>query len=383
MSLTLFDWSIAIICLLIIYPYFIYPCILALFNLCAKRIMPRVNSSDNIQAVSMSVITPCFNTADCIEEKIKNLLALKAPQGKVEFIMVSDHSSDETDNIIKQYEKIKLIRTPERYGKERALNYALKQAEGEVIVLTDCTTFMREDGLNVIEKAFQSSDVGVVSSYDDLPTTNKTPEYFYVNLEMWIREQESKYGYLVSASGSLFAARQSLCLENPHNLPSDFHVTLTALNKGFKCVQDNQLKARYQSSPKTNKEFERRVRTYIHGFRTLSNYKNLLNIKTHPLMSWMLFSHKIIKWLTATFLLLIFAISGLGMLYGSGLCIIVFSMFSVLSLITIIGSKPTLARFLPLSTKVSMLVQGLLASIVAFRRFKRGQYMDVWQPTTR
>ena len=382
-QLSFMDWAILVGIFFLFYPYVVYPLLLTL----AAKIFGKTPPTPDMTTPVISILVPCYNAEDNVEFKIKNLLDLDYPKDNLELILVSDFSEDRTDDIIQQYAQkhaeIKFLRTPERYGKEKALQMALQEARGEVIVLNDCTTFMKPDALQVVAKAFSDPEVGVISSVDMIPSDNKTPEYYYVKFEMYVRALESKIGSLPSSSGSLFAARRHLCMDNPNHLPSDFYVTLSSLAAGYRTVQVTELEATYASSKKSSAEFDRRVRTFIHGYRTLAHHKGLMSPFKHPLISWMLFSHKVIKWATSFTLTLIYIFSFIGMMTGSLFAPPIFFVGSIVGALGCAGFSPNIREKYPIVSKIHMTLGGLFASIVAYKRFKEGKYMDIWQPTSR
>ena len=93
---------------------------------------------------SVSVVMAVYNGAAMIRRKLDVLMALDYPRSLLEIIVVSDGSTDETDAIVREYERnpgvaparLRLIRVP-KGGKAAALNPALAAATGEIIFFTD------------------------------------------------------------------------------------------------------------------------------------------------------------------------------------------------------------------------------------------------------
>ncbi len=80
----------------------------------------------------VSIIIPVYNEEKTLEETLLNL------QFKwiKEIIIVNDGSTDNSLNIIKEF-PVKLINLKKNYGKGDAVNYGLKWADGEIIMLVD------------------------------------------------------------------------------------------------------------------------------------------------------------------------------------------------------------------------------------------------------
>src|SRR5262249_35997010 len=155
--------------------------------------------------------------------KIDNALAIDYPG--LEVIVASDCSTDRTDDIVREYagRGIRLVRAPERLGKENAQEYAIRAAQGDIIVFSDVATWIPADALRKLASYFQTPGVGAVSSEDRFidQQGGVAGEGVYVRYEMWLRRMESNLAGLVGLSGSFFAARRSICLDWDIHSPSD------------------------------------------------------------------------------------------------------------------------------------------------------------------
>ena len=80
----------------------------------------------------------------------------------LDFIFVSDGSSDGTDDMIENSvdEQIHLIRLQQRLGKTMGLNQAVFQAEGEIIVFSDANAMYRKDAVRMLARNFNAEAVG-------------------------------------------------------------------------------------------------------------------------------------------------------------------------------------------------------------------------------
>ena len=117
--------------LLLFYVYAGYPLILALIGLFVRR--PRAQAG---YTPRISVLIAAYNEEAAIERKIQQTLALEYPQEKLEVLVLSDCSTDRTDEIVKAFpdSRVLPIRMPERRGKTFAQNFGVNEATGEVII---------------------------------------------------------------------------------------------------------------------------------------------------------------------------------------------------------------------------------------------------------
>src|SRR4051812_5281730 len=83
---------------LLFYVYAGYPLLLALLALFARKQRPAPGDCPRI-----SVLIAAYNEEAAIERKIQQTLALEYPPGKIEILVLSDCSTDRTDEIVKAF----------------------------------------------------------------------------------------------------------------------------------------------------------------------------------------------------------------------------------------------------------------------------------------
>ena len=297
---------------MIFYAYFGYPLCLLVIS-----IFKRSNHQDfyelsaiSHQLPSVSFIITAYNEEQRISQKIENTINQDYPKEKLEIIIASDCSSDKTDEIVRSFHDkgIKLVRAPERKGKENAQKHAVDTASGEILVFSDVATILRPNAISNIVKNFNDSTIGCVSSEDKFidKDGNVSGEGAYVKYEMFLRKLESKVNTLVGLSGSFFAARRDVCKNWAIDLQSDFNTLLNSIKLGLKGISDPNSIGYYQNIADEKKEFNRKVRTVLRGISVLMRNLSLLNPVKYGLFSWQLFSHKLCRWFVPFFLIIAF-----------------------------------------------------------------------------
>ncbi len=121
---------------------------------------------------SFTVIVAARNEEDNILDCMKSLEKLNYPEGKLEIILVNDHSTDKTDKIIDEFiidkPKFKVIipgaPIEPLKGKTNALAYAIKISKGEVILTTDADCMVNENWVRTIA-SYYNKDVGFVGGF--------------------------------------------------------------------------------------------------------------------------------------------------------------------------------------------------------------------------
>lgn len=142
---------------------------LVAFTIGAAKKFPKLKDDE---LPSASVIVAARNEEDKILECIESLNSLIFPEGKLEIILVDDHSTDRTNEIISEFIKdkpqFKLIK-PEKTiaelkGKTNALANSIKIASGEIILTTDADCIVNPNWAKTLVSYYQK-DVGFVGGF--------------------------------------------------------------------------------------------------------------------------------------------------------------------------------------------------------------------------
>jgi cellulose synthase/poly-beta-1,6-N-acetylglucosamine synthase-like glycosyltransferase len=258
---------------------------------------------------SVSVIIVAHNEEAIIAAKLDNVLQIDYPPDRFEIIIASDHSTDRTDEIVRNcaVRGVKLVCLGERRGKVAAQDFALQHSTGEIVIFSDASTFLKADIVQKLVRHFADPMVGCVSGEDrSLSSTDQgkvEDEGLYVRYEMFIRRAESRLGCLVGASGCCFAIRRTLWTTFDISLAEDFILPLLIRERGFKTVSDSEAIAYVHAVASPHEEFVRRVRTATQGIMSLFEMRRLLNPWHAGSFSLALISHKLCRFLVPFFLL--------------------------------------------------------------------------------
>ena len=100
-----------ILAALVLYVYAGYPLLLYLYS--RSRPEPRYVCPDDLPRVTLLI--SAYNEEDCIAEKLENSLSLDYPEELLEVVVISDQSSDETDEIVSGFSDrgVRLLRMKE------------------------------------------------------------------------------------------------------------------------------------------------------------------------------------------------------------------------------------------------------------------------------
>ncbi|MCF8024002.1 MAG: glycosyltransferase family 2 protein [Desulfobacteraceae bacterium] len=378
----------------IVYAYIGYVLVLYIISFFRGKTVVR----DENLLPEVSLIVTVHNEQQRIQEKIDNTLSLDYPEEKLEIIFASDASTDRTDDIVRADSRLKLVRSPERRGKEFAQKCAVDQANGEVLVFSDAATMLDADALRNITACFADPTVGCVSSEDRFVDAQGriSGEGAYVKYEMFLRRLESKVFSLVGLSGSFFAARREVCGNWAVDLQSDFNTLLNSLKLGLRGVSDPGSLGWYRNIADEKKEFDRKVRTVLRGISVLKRNYGVLNPFAYGLFAWQLFSHKLCRWLVPFFLAAALA-SNLFLITDSFVYAALFCLQLVFYLLALVyfalgfwkvpkdagpGRFPVLKFFNLLKIPYYFLVVNA-AIFFAWVKFFRGERSVYWNPSKR
>ena len=247
------------------------------------------------QRRSVTVVLPVRNGELWIRAKLETLLRLNYPPELLQILVVSDGSTDLTDDIVREYaaDDVQLIRIPQG-GKAAALNAGMARAKGEILFFNDVRQELDPDCLWRLVECFGDPSVGVVSG--DLiirkPGSKEQANIgLYWRYEKWIRDRLSAIDSMMGATGCIYAMRRRLAVPlPPGTLLDDVYLPLAAFFRGYRVIVERTAKA-YDEPTDLGPEFLRKVRTLAGVYQIVRAYPALLS-PAHRM--WLYFvSHKI------------------------------------------------------------------------------------------
>jgi cellulose synthase/poly-beta-1,6-N-acetylglucosamine synthase-like glycosyltransferase len=372
---------------LFLYAYAIYPALLW----CVGLLVRRRPVPDSLDWPSVTLTVPVYNEARNIRQKLDDLLELDYPKDKLQILVISDASTDDTDKIVAEYAPrgVELVRLPVRRGKTAAENAAGPAARGTIIVNNDATVGIPPHALKALVRVFADPTVGVASGRDvsvgAATRQANRGESQYVGYEMWLRGLETRLGSIVGASGCFYGIRARIYDSTfREELSRDFASALMARANGLRAVSVEDAICYVPRTATLNAEFQRKIRTMARGLETLWQWRRMLNPARHGLFAFMLVSHKLCRWLIYLFAPLVFV--GLTLLAPSS------RLGGALLTVATIGVLAAIAAWLRLQRggRVNRVVALLgysfastCAGFLAWVKVLRRQQSPIWEPTRR
>ena len=147
------------------YAYALYP---GLLKLIAAGQGSRAPIADPDEWPRVSISLPAHNEGHQIAETLESLLSMDYPKDRLQVLVVSDASTDRTDEIVRAYgdRGVELLRLPERHGKVATETAAASHLTGEIVINTEASIRIAPDALKLLVRRFSDREVGLASGRD-------------------------------------------------------------------------------------------------------------------------------------------------------------------------------------------------------------------------
>ena len=335
---------------------------------------------------SVTVLITAYNEQAVIRSKIENTLLIDYPAEKLEILVASDGSNDDTEAIVQDFaaQGVVLFRQEGRLGKTATQNAAVERAGGEIILFSDATSMYQPNVLYAIVPNFADSSVGCVAGkliyVDDSNSTVGTGAKSYWNYETFLKEYESLACSLIGVSGCVYAVRKNAYVPMYPEACSDFLIATLLYKQGLKTVYEPSAVCAERTNQKAGVEMSMRVRVISQTFTDLWRNRDMLNPMKAGFYSIQLLSHKLLRYSVPIFLVFVFVSSGI-LAISSVLFTIIFAIQVAFYL------TAWVAWFLERYGRRSRIlaiplyfVLANIASIAGFYKFITGERFASWEP---
>jgi cellulose synthase/poly-beta-1,6-N-acetylglucosamine synthase-like glycosyltransferase len=274
---------------------------------------------------SVSIVVSTRDRANEVRKRIENLRAL-VYHGPVELLIGCDDSAEAYQAAVEFGSSNSKVHNFPRIGKASVQNRLVAEATGEIVVTTDAQTRFLPDFLTQITRPFADPRVGGVTGImwienkDNSGTAHTEANYW--SYEQWLRQQESDAGLLVGVVGACFAFRRTAYREIGEASDTDNLVPLQLAEQGYKTVQQPAAVVMEEAIENTAGEFKNRTRTVTRSFVDYLRHFRLFNPIRYPGYCLAILSHKLLRWLTPHFSILLWV--GAFVLRANPICRVVF-----------------------------------------------------------
>lgn len=385
---------VAILIFLIVYTYFIYPVLVSVLATDKQAFIP-----DKLPfRPKVYILIAAYNEEKIIGKKLETLVQFVDLEN-VKVLIGSDGSTDATHQIVEsfsqKYHNISLLNEEGRNGKARMLNRLFAEVKKEatdlsntILILTDANVLFSESTISQLILPFSNAEIAQVGAnvvnYGMKTEGISGQEKFYIQSETKLKVNEGKaFGCMMAAFGACYALRASYMPLIPANqLMEDFFISIDTLRQGGKSIL-NEKSICYEDLPlELEQEYKRKKRISAGNFQNLAYFwKPLLN--PFSKLGFVFISHKLLRWLTPLFGLLIALFSLFLYTYHGLFKGIVYLTLAIvlLALLDRFASKLKI-HFLPLRY-LSYFFFMNMAIFQGFFVYLKGIRNSAWQPTKR
>jgi cellulose synthase/poly-beta-1,6-N-acetylglucosamine synthase-like glycosyltransferase len=269
---------------------------------------------------TLTVAIAVHDEAEHIAERIDDALAQAGAGSPLEVLIGSDGSTDATEAIVTAYAardpRVHLLALP-RSGQTATQAALFAAARGEAVVLTDAETRFAAGCLAALAEALRDPRVGCVTGRlewrDEAATATSTQEGLYWRYERRVRELESRAGLLTAVTGALLAVRSSAYRAVPPSASMDHLLPLYVREAGGLVVYVPDAIATDRPISGLREQLRNRTRTATRGIRANLSMVGALAPWRRPGPAVAIWSHKLLRWATPWFVLVV---AGAGLVLG-------------------------------------------------------------------
>ncbi|MEM4997262.1 glycosyltransferase family 2 protein [Priestia sp. SB1] len=281
-----------------------YPFSLKMIN---KVVKERNLEKDYTHQPTVTVMVVAHNEEKVILDKLKNIIELDYPKDKIEFLISSDNSTDNTNKIVQTFindnkeHKIRLFEVKDRKGKTNAQNEAQKTVTSNYLVMTDANSILEKNAVKELMATFTSDKIAYVSGRLSIINQNSSDvsgaEASYWDSDLAIREIEGKIQTITAGNGALYACRTNDYHDfNPIECHDSAMPPYYAL-QGKRAIANHDAIAYEKAGEVIEDEFGRKVRMNRIILKHILPDLRILNIFKYKWFSYFYFGHRTCRYL--------------------------------------------------------------------------------------
>jgi cellulose synthase/poly-beta-1,6-N-acetylglucosamine synthase-like glycosyltransferase len=341
---------------------------------------------------AVTVVFSVYNEEKVIRRKLESILNSDYPKEKLKILIGSDHSTDATNAIIREYAdsgtSVRLIEKTGRSGKLKIINELVDLTTSEHLIFTDANVFFEPLTIkalvyNLLKKEAEMV-CGNIKKFSPHNEGISAQEIHYMNFENQLKFHESQvYGLVVGVEGGCYAIRKRSFVKVPDGfLMDDFFITLDVISKKGKVLFEPEAVCYEDVNDAPMIEFRRKVRISLGNFRNLYYYQSLL-VPPYKGFGFAFLSHKVLRWFTPFALIISFFMAVCISFYYNWFFVVMlsYSLLVVLPLLTVYLEKVKVK--LPLVNALGHFILMNAALFVGFFRFISSSNESAWEPPKR
>jgi biofilm PGA synthesis N-glycosyltransferase PgaC len=340
----------------------------------------------------VTLIVAAYNEEDFIEKKIENSLGLDYPAEKLNFLFITDGSSDNSPAIVKRFAQIQLLHQPERKGKAAALNRAIQFVKTPVVIFTDANTLLNKECIRNIVRHYNKPKTGGVAGEKKVIAQNQasaveTGEGTYWQYESLLKKLDAEFYTVVGAAGEIFSIRTELFRPLKENtITDDFMISMNVCGLGYRVAYEPKAYAIEAASASMKEEAKRKIRISAGNFQALGRLKKFLNPFYNPRLFFQYVSRRVLRWVFCPLSLIIAFFSNLWLFVDTDKLFYHYSFYLQCAFYLmaftgwILANKKLQAKIFYIPYYFVFMNAATFAGLV---RFARGKQTAVWEKAAR
>jgi len=250
----------------------------------------------------VTLLICAYNEQDVVDIKMKNTRELDYPQEKLHIMWVTDGSTDNTNEFLRQYPEVDIVYTPERKGKTAALNHGISQISTPITVMTDANTMLNCQAVREIIRCFMDPQVACVAGEKRVLARNEEQiaakgEGLYWRYESTLKKLDSEFYSAMGAAGELNAIRTKLYQPMPENtLLDDFVMSMRLVDQGYRIAYTSDAYAMEYGSANLEEEAKRKRRIAAGGLQSCWWLRKMMNPFRKFTVAFLFVSHRVLRW---------------------------------------------------------------------------------------
>lgn len=270
-----------------------------------KIIKKKNKKMDNYEP-TVTVMIVAHNEEKVIEKKLENVLKLDYPTEKIEILVSSDNSTDNTNQIVKEFikkhkkNKIRLFEAKERKGKTNAQNEAHKTVKSEILVMTDANAMLKEDCIKELVSSFIDGVSYVTGRLVYSNTSNNitsNTESTYWDLDTKVREVESNIQTITAGNGAIYACKNDEYYDFDPIQCHDAAMPIYYALKGKRAIANHNAIAYEKAGENDKDEFKRKVRMSRNIISAILPSIKILNFFKYKWFTYFYLGHRSLRYL--------------------------------------------------------------------------------------
>jgi len=337
----------------------------------------------------VAVLIAAFNEDEIIAEKIENTMALDYPSGKLKIYVVSDGSTDRTNEVVSSFKNVTLLYQPGRRGKSAAINRAMPFVEQPITIFTDANVMINPGAIRAMVRHYARTKVGGVSGekvvmFDQRASAAST-EGLYWKYESFLKKQDALLYSIAGAAGEMFSIRTALFEAIPEDtLLDDFIVSMNIIRQGYQIKYEPTAFASEGPSLNIMEEYKRKVRIAAGGMQTIARNLDILDPRVYGIFAFQFLVHRVSRWTVAPVFIVTAFISNLLLIKENNLYLELFCLQLVFHLAALSGGYLSNRQIKIKALHVPFYFEFMHYCVVmGWIRYFKGSQKTTWQKATR